>query len=64
MATMRAVQVAAPNGPFSLVERPAPDPGPGEVRIRGLWHLPQRHVCQDGQLRFAAVASGWPISLQ
>jgi hypothetical protein len=33
MAAMRAVQVAAPNGPFSLVERPLPDPGPGEVRI-------------------------------
>lgn len=34
MATMRVVQVAEPNGPFSLVERPIPNPGPGEVRIR------------------------------
>jgi D-arabinose 1-dehydrogenase-like Zn-dependent alcohol dehydrogenase len=34
MATMRVVQVAEPNGPFSLVERPVPDPKPGEVRIR------------------------------
>jgi D-arabinose 1-dehydrogenase-like Zn-dependent alcohol dehydrogenase len=33
MATMRVVQVAEPNGPFLLVERPVPDPGPGEVRI-------------------------------
>jgi D-arabinose 1-dehydrogenase-like Zn-dependent alcohol dehydrogenase len=31
---MRVVQVAEPNGPLSLVERPVPDPGPGEVRIR------------------------------
>ncbi len=34
MATMRVVQVAEPNGPFSLVERPVPDPGPDEVRVR------------------------------
>jgi D-arabinose 1-dehydrogenase-like Zn-dependent alcohol dehydrogenase len=34
MATMRVVQVAEPNGLFSLMERPVPDPGPGEVRIR------------------------------
>jgi D-arabinose 1-dehydrogenase-like Zn-dependent alcohol dehydrogenase len=33
-ATMRAVQVAEPNGPLSLVERVVPDPAPGEVRIR------------------------------
>lgn len=34
MATMRAVQISSPKGPFELVERPIPDPGPGTVRIR------------------------------
>ena len=34
MATMKVVQIAEPNGAFSLVERPIPDPGPGEARIR------------------------------
>jgi D-arabinose 1-dehydrogenase-like Zn-dependent alcohol dehydrogenase len=34
MATMRVVQVAEPNGPLTLVERPIPEPRAGEVRIR------------------------------
>ncbi|MCI0429247.1 MAG: alcohol dehydrogenase [Rhodospirillales bacterium] len=34
MATMKVVQVVEPNGAFSLVERPVPDPRPGEARIR------------------------------
>jgi D-arabinose 1-dehydrogenase-like Zn-dependent alcohol dehydrogenase len=34
MATMRAVQVPRPNGPFEIVERPIPEPGPGTVRIK------------------------------
>ncbi len=34
MATMRAVQVSHPNGPFELVERPIPEPGPGSVRVK------------------------------
>ncbi|HYV20528.1 MAG TPA: alcohol dehydrogenase [Verrucomicrobiae bacterium] len=34
MATMRAVQVSRPGGPFEIVERPIPDPLPGTVRIR------------------------------
>ncbi len=34
MATMRAVQVPRPKGPFELVERPIPEPGPGSVRIK------------------------------
>jgi D-arabinose 1-dehydrogenase-like Zn-dependent alcohol dehydrogenase len=33
-ATMRAVQVPHAGGPFELVERPLPQPGPREVRIR------------------------------
>ena len=34
MPTMRAVQVARPNGPLEVVERQIPEPGPGSVRIR------------------------------
>lgn len=30
---MRVAQVSKPNGPFELVERPRPDPGPGTVRV-------------------------------
>jgi D-arabinose 1-dehydrogenase-like Zn-dependent alcohol dehydrogenase len=36
MATMRVVQVARPNGPFEIVERPIPAPGAGTVRIKVL----------------------------
>jgi D-arabinose 1-dehydrogenase-like Zn-dependent alcohol dehydrogenase len=34
MAKMRAVQVAKANGPFELVERDIPEPGPRQVRIK------------------------------
>jgi D-arabinose 1-dehydrogenase-like Zn-dependent alcohol dehydrogenase len=34
MAVMRVAQVPRPNGPFELVERPVPVPGPGTVRIK------------------------------
>lgn len=34
MATMRVAQVSGPQGPFDIVERDIPEPGPGEVRIR------------------------------
>ena len=34
MSKMRAVQVPRPGGPFELVEREIPEPGPGAVRIR------------------------------
>ena len=34
MSTMRVAQVARPDGPFEIVERPIPEPGPGEVRIK------------------------------
>src|SRR3954453_14697386 len=36
MASMRVAQVSEPKGPFELVERPVPAPGPGTVRIRVL----------------------------
>lgn len=34
MARMRAVQVQSANGPFELVERDIPAPGPGQVRVK------------------------------
>src|SRR5882762_752369 len=34
MAKMRAVQVTKPQGPFEIVEREIPEPGPGSVRIK------------------------------
>ncbi|MCA9678434.1 MAG: alcohol dehydrogenase catalytic domain-containing protein [Kofleriaceae bacterium] len=34
MPTMRAVQVSQPNGPFEVVEREIPTPGPGWVRVK------------------------------
>ena len=34
MAKMRAVQVPQPKGPFEIVEREIPEPGPGSVRIK------------------------------
>jgi D-arabinose 1-dehydrogenase-like Zn-dependent alcohol dehydrogenase len=34
MAKMKAVQVTRAGGPFELVERDIPEPGPGQVRIR------------------------------
>src|SRR5262245_51687904 len=36
MATMRVAQISRPNGPFEIVERPIPQPGPGTVRIKVL----------------------------
>ena len=34
MPNMRAVQVARAGGPLELVERPIPEPGPGQVRLK------------------------------
>jgi D-arabinose 1-dehydrogenase-like Zn-dependent alcohol dehydrogenase len=34
MASMRAVRITRAKGPFEVVERPIPDPGPGSVRIK------------------------------
>ena len=31
---MRVVQIAKPNAPFEIVERPIPAPGPRQVRIK------------------------------
>ena len=34
MPTMKAVQISKANGPFELVERDLPAPGPGQIRIK------------------------------
>ncbi len=34
MAKMKAMQVSKANGPFELVERDVPEPGPGHVRVK------------------------------
>lgn len=36
MKTMRVAQISHPNGPFEIVERPIPQPGPGSIRIKVL----------------------------
>lgn len=52
MSTMRAVQVSKPGGPLELVERPIPEPGPGQVRIKvqacGICHSDA--LVKDGHL--------------
>ncbi len=59
MATMRAVQIARPGGPLELVERPLPEPGSGQVRIRvaacGICHSDA--AAMDGHL----PGQTWPI---
>jgi D-arabinose 1-dehydrogenase-like Zn-dependent alcohol dehydrogenase len=34
MTTMRVAQISRPKGPFEIVQRPIPEPGPGTVRIK------------------------------
>jgi D-arabinose 1-dehydrogenase-like Zn-dependent alcohol dehydrogenase len=34
MPKMRAVEVTSPRGPFKVVERETPQPGPRQVRIK------------------------------
>jgi len=50
MSKMRVVQVTRPNGPFEIVERNIPEPGPGMVRIKvqacGICHSDS--VVKDG----------------
>ena len=31
---MRVIEIAKPNAPFELVERPTPEPGPRQARIK------------------------------
>jgi D-arabinose 1-dehydrogenase-like Zn-dependent alcohol dehydrogenase len=57
---MRVVQISKPRGPFELVERPVPEPGPGQVQIKvdacGICHSDQ--IFKEGQwpgLKFPVV---------
>jgi len=47
---MKAVQVSKPGGQFELVERPIPEPGRGQVRIkvRPAGSAPTAIVVKDG----------------
>ena len=51
MATMRAVEVTSPNGPFQMVERALPEPRPREVRIK----VQACGLCHSGKARFRVV---------
>ena len=54
MATkMRVVQVSQPNGPFEVVERPIPEPGPQSVRVR----IEACGICHSDSL---TKEGGWP----
>src|SRR2546426_538243 len=53
MATMRAVQVSRPGGPFEMVERPIPEPGAGAVRIK----VRACGICHSDAL---TKEGGWP----
>src|SRR5579864_9094407 len=57
MPTMKAVQVPRAGGDFELVERPIPEPGRGQVRIKveacGICHSDA--ILKEGQ---------WPFGLQ
>jgi D-arabinose 1-dehydrogenase-like Zn-dependent alcohol dehydrogenase len=50
---MRVVQVAKPNAPLELVERPMPEPGPGQVRIK----VEACGICHSDSF---AVEGTWP----
>ena len=53
MATMRAVQVSRPGGPFEMVERPIPEPGAGSLRIKAR----ACGICHSDAL---TKEGGWP----
>ena len=53
MAKMRAVQVARPGGPFEVVERDIPDPGPRSVRI----NVQSCGICHSDSF---TKEGGWP----
>ena len=68
MAKMRAVQVSKAGGPFEMVERDIPAPGPGIVRVRveacGICHsdvLTKEGLCPGSRTR-ACPATRSPAS--
>jgi alcohol dehydrogenase/propanol-preferring alcohol dehydrogenase len=56
MAKMRVVQVAEPNGPLTLVERPVPEPGTRQVRIK----VQACGVCRSGVFAVPAPSRACP----
>lgn len=50
---MRVIQVSEPNAPFELVERPLPEPGPREVRLK----VEACGICHSDEF---VVAGGFP----
>src|SRR5262245_18803638 len=53
MAKMRAAQVRAGKGPFEIVEREVPEPGPGKVRVK----VQASGICHSDAL---TKEGGWP----
>jgi len=51
---MRAIQISRAGGPFELVERPMPEPGPGEVRLT----VQACGVCHSDEV---AKTGGWGV---
>ena len=54
---MRVVQVAKPNAPLELVERPMPEPGPGQVRIK----VEACGICHSDTLCHRRDVAGDPV---
>ena len=59
MPQMKAVQVSKPGGPLELVERPIPEPGRAQVRIKveACGDLPQRCAGQGWALAGPAISA-------
>jgi len=53
MAKMRVAQISRPNGPFEIVEREIPHPGPGMIRIK----VQACGICHSDSL---VVEGHWP----
>jgi len=54
MPKMRAAQVVSAKGPYQIVERPIPEPGPGQVRI----HVQASGVCHSDAVTKEALLPG------
>src|SRR5262245_35528001 len=59
MSKMRAVQVSKRGGPLELVERPIPEPGAGEVRVK----VEACGVCHSDALAQSGALPGTPYPL-
>src|ERR1700733_14105025 len=57
MATMKAVQISKANAPFELVDRPIPEPGPGQVRIK----VEACGICHSDMMVKLAMFPGMPL---